>query len=78
MLYSEDLRGGRLGVFSEDLRGGKLGGCFESLRGGGRGGSAGDIFGVSGFAGAGWFPKYLADVGALLKIGGLFTVCCLC
>jgi hypothetical protein len=64
---------------SDGLRGGKAGVCFGVpllavlLRGGGRGGRAGEIRGP---AATGWFPSCLALVGALLRIGGLFTVCC--
>jgi hypothetical protein len=65
---------------SEGLRGGSVGVCLGVpllvvlFRGGGRGGSAGEIFGLS--TAVGWFPSCLALVGALLRIGGLLTVCC--
>lgn len=64
---------------SEGLRGGNAGEglglplLVEPLRGGGRGGSAGETLGLS--LGAGWFPSCRALVGALLSVGGLFTVC---
>lgn len=64
-LCSEDLRGGSVGV----------GRGAVALRGGGLGGRAGDSFGVSGFTAMGWLPRCRAEVGALLKMGGLLTVC---
>lgn len=42
------------------------------VRGGGRGGSAGETLGLGG---AGWLPSWRVVVLALLRIGGLFTVC---
>ena len=57
----------------EGVRGGRLG-ALDLFRGGGRGGRAGDLFGVGGATGAGWLPRCLAIVGALLRMGGLFTV----
>lgn len=62
---------------SEDLRGGSVGVCrgVLPLRGGSRGGSAGETFGLAvSFATAGWLPSCRADVGALLRTGGLLTV----
>jgi hypothetical protein len=55
------------------VRGGRIGG-LELFRGGGRGGRTGDLVGGSGLRGAGWLPKCLAEVGALVRIGGLLTV----
>lgn len=64
-LDSEALRGGRVGVGRGVL----------PLRGGGRGGSAGEILGLAvSFTGAGWLPSWRAEVGALLRTGGLLTV----
>jgi hypothetical protein len=57
----------------EGVRGGRLG-AFDLFRGGGLGGRAGDLFGVGGGTGAGWLPRCLVVVGALLKMGGLLTV----
>jgi hypothetical protein len=65
---------------SEGLRGGRVGVCLGVLllvvlfRGGGRGGRAGDGRGLS--TAMGWLPSCLAVVGALLRMGGLLTVCC--
>lgn len=66
---------------SEGRRGGREGVCrgvvllVVLLRGGGRGGSAGDRRGLGLSTTKGWLPMCLAVVGALLRIGGLFTVC---
>jgi hypothetical protein len=67
---SEGLRGGRVGVW----RGVPLLGVL--MRGGGRGGSAGDDLGLGHSAATGWLPSCRALVGALLRMGGLLTVCC--
>jgi hypothetical protein len=67
---------------SEGLRGGRVGVCrgvlllVVLLRGGGRGGKAGDGLGLGISAATGWLPSCRALVGALLRIGGLLTVCC--
>lgn len=72
---SEDSR--RVTVWcSEGLRGGRAGVCrgVVPLRGGTRGGSAGEIFEVgASLAATGWLPSCRAEVGALLRMGGLFT-----
>lgn len=73
----ESLDSRRWTLRSEGLRGGRAGVCRGVVegRGGGRGGSAGEIFGVSGLGSMGWLARSLVVVGALLRMGGLLTVC---
>lgn len=72
---SDDSRFLTLG--SDALRGASAGDGrgVLALRGGGRGGSAGETLGFSDSCTTmGWLPSCRADVGALLRTGGLLTV----